>query len=74
MNLEEYNERGRGDDTEKAGYAEPGAPERISEASSLPVGETQGSARPGSAVSPGAPNSKVLMARSIALAYAGISG
>jgi hypothetical protein len=72
MNLEEYNERGGENDTERGGYAEPEAPERTSEASSLPAGETQGSARPGSAISPETLNSRVLMARSTALAHTGV--
>ena len=40
--------------------------------SSLPVGGTQDPAQPGSAVAPAAINTKMLMARSIALAHTGI--
>jgi hypothetical protein len=64
MNLEEYNKRDRDNDEEKARYAESGAPQRISEASSLPADPAPGLAPSEGVVSPGALNSKVLKARS----------
>jgi hypothetical protein len=74
MDLEECNKRGRGNDKGEARYAESGASERISEASSLPGWRKHQarSALPVSVVSPETLNSKVLMARSTALVYTGI--
>jgi hypothetical protein len=73
MNLDDYNKRGRDNDEGKARYAESGASERFSEASSLPEDSAPGLATPEGLVSPEALNSKILMARGIALAHTGIS-
>jgi hypothetical protein len=47
-------------------------PERISEASSLPIGDAQVPVQPGNIVAPEIINTKVLMARSIDLAHTDI--
>jgi hypothetical protein len=73
MNLEEYNKRDRDNDEGKARYAESEASERISEASSLPADPAPGLAPPEGVVAPGTLNSKILMARSTALAYTGVA-
>jgi hypothetical protein len=73
MNLEEYNTRDRDNDEEKARYAGSEAPERISEASSLPADPAPGLAPPEGVVSPETLNSKILVARSTALARTGVA-
>jgi hypothetical protein len=73
MNLEEYNKRDRDNDEGKARYAESEASESISEASSLPADPAPGLAPPEGVVSTETLNSKILMARSIALAHTGIA-
>jgi hypothetical protein len=69
MILEQYNESDREKETDKAGYAQSESSERISEAPSLPVGDTHKSRRSRATlfVAPESINTKVLMARSIAL-------
>jgi hypothetical protein len=69
MNLEEYNKRDRDNDEGKARYAESEASERISEASSLPADPAPGLAPSEGVVSLETLNSKILMARSTALAH-----
>jgi hypothetical protein len=73
MNLDDYNKRDRDNDDGKARYAESEASERFPEASSLPEETAPGLATTEGIVLPGALNSKILMARGIALAYTGIS-
>jgi hypothetical protein len=73
MNMDEYNNSDRDKDGEKARYAESEASERFSDASSLPEGPAPGLATPEGIVLPETLNSKILMARGIALAYTGVS-
>jgi hypothetical protein len=73
MNLDDYNKRDRDNDDGKARYAESEASERFSEASSLPEETAPGLATPEGVVLPETLNSKILMARGIALAHTGIS-
>jgi hypothetical protein len=73
MNLDDYNKRDRDNDGGKARYAESGAPERFWEASSPPGESAPGLATPEVIALPEALNSKILMARGIALAYTGVS-
>jgi hypothetical protein len=73
MNLGDYNKRDRDNDEGKARYAESEASERISDASSLPEDSAPGLATPEGLVSPETLNSKILMARGIALAHTGVT-
>jgi hypothetical protein len=73
MDLEEYNLGDLANGDNRANYARSEAPERISEASSLPTSDAQApGCLPGSILAPGSIITKVLMARSIALAHTGI--
>ena len=71
--MDEYNKSDRDKDEGKAGYAESEASERFSDASSLPEESAPGLATPEGIVLPEALNSKILMARGIALAHTGVS-
>ena len=73
MNLDDYNKRDRDKDEGKARYAESEASERFSDASSLPEESAPAVAMKEGIVLPKNLNSKILMARGIALAYTGIS-
>ena len=73
MNMDEYNKSDRDNDGEKARYAESEASERFSDAPSLPGGPAPGLATPEGLVFPETLNSKILMARGIALAHTGVS-
>ena len=73
MNLDDYNKRDRDNDEGKARYAESEASERFSEASSLPEEPAPGLATPEGIVLPETLNSKILMARGIALAHTGVT-
>ena len=73
MNMDEYNKSDCDNDGEKARYAESEASERFSDASSLPEETAPGLATPEGIVLPETLNSKILMARGIALAYTGVS-
>jgi hypothetical protein len=73
MDLDDYNKRDRDNDEAEARYAESVASERFSEASSLPGESAPGLATPEGIALPEALNSKILMARGIALACTGVS-
>jgi hypothetical protein len=72
MDLEEHNLSDLANGDNRASYARSKASERKSEASSLPTSDAQVPGLPGSILAPESINTKVLMARSIALAHTGI--
>ena len=73
MNLDDYNKRDRDKDEGKARYAESEASERFSDASSLPEESAPVLATQEGIVLPETLNSKILVARGIALAHTGVS-
>jgi hypothetical protein len=73
MNMDEYNKSDRDKDEGKAGYAESEASERFSDASSLPEESPPVVAMQEGTVLPKTLNSKILMARGIALACTGVT-